>query len=132
MLYTASIMKTHSKKYLLRMMAGLTAYALAVFAGIYFYKGQYPHRALLILLPVLPLVYITATIMRQISEKDEMWRKIITEALAFSAIATGFTCFNYMFLRCEMNAPEFLAEWAFLIIAAYFSIGYFFSYRRYK
>jgi hypothetical protein len=130
MLYTACIMKTHSKKYLIRMIVGLTAYALAVFAGSYFYKAQYPHKTWLVLLPVLPLIYIAATIMRHISEKDEMWRKIITEAFAFSAIATGFTCASYVFLR-ELGAPEFHAEWVICIMATYTLIGMFFSGRKY-
>ncbi|MGA2028865.1 MAG: hypothetical protein ABSG87_02180 [Verrucomicrobiota bacterium] len=124
-------MKTHNKKYFLRMIVGLTAYALAVFAGSYFYKAQYPHRTWLVLLPVLPLIYIVATIMRQISEKDEMWRKIITEAFTFSAIATGFTCASYVFLH-ELGAPEFHAEWVICIMAAYALIGLFFSFRRYR
>ena len=131
MLYTACIMKPHIKKYLLRMIVALAAYALAVFAGSYFYKAEYPHKTWLVLLPVLPLIYIAAIIMRHISEKDEMWRKIITEAFAFSAIATSFTCASYMFLRNEMDAPEFRAEWVICIMAAYALIGMFFSGRKY-
>jgi len=53
----------------------------------------------LVLLLVLPLIYMTTAIIRRVSEMDEMWRKIVSEALAFSAIATGFTCISYMFLR---------------------------------
>jgi membrane protein DedA with SNARE-associated domain len=112
------------------MIVGVTAYMLGVFAGSYFYKAQYPHRTWLVLLPVLPLIYIAATIMRHISEKDEMWRKIITEAFAFSAIATGFTCASYVFFRA-LGAPEFHAEWVICIMAAYSLIGMFFSGRKY-
>jgi hypothetical protein len=80
-------------------------------------------------LPVLPIIYSTAAFLRHISEeKDEMWRKIITESLAFSATATASTCVGYVFLR-GMGAPEFHAEWAFYILAAYFLIGYCFSCR---
>jgi hypothetical protein len=82
-------------------------------------------------LPVLPLIYVSAAIIRFISEVDEMWRKIFTEAAAFSAIATGFTCISYLFLR-GMGAPEFHADWAFYLMWAYFLIGLFFSWRRYK
>jgi hypothetical protein len=83
-----------------------------------------------VLLPVLPLIYIATAIIRHISEKDEMWRKIMTEAWAFSAIATGFTCASYVFLR-EGGAPEFHAEWVICVMAAYAGIGLFFSRRRY-
>lgn len=116
------------------MVVGFIAYALGLFAFIYiyvFWMKQSPYRYLLILLPILPLIYIAATIIRYISETDEMWRKIFTEALAFSAIATGFTCFSYLFLR-DMGAPEFHAEWAFYMMWVYYLIGLFLSWRRYK
>jgi hypothetical protein len=81
---------------------------------------------------LLPLIYVAATIIRFVSEGlDEMKRKIVTEAMAFSGLATGFTCFTYLFLR-DMGAPEFRAEWAFYIMWAYYGIGAFFSWRRYK
>jgi hypothetical protein len=124
-------MKPHIKKYYLRMTLGFAAYVLGLFALNYFYVKQSPQRYWLILLPVLPLIYVSAAIIRFISEVDEMWRKIFTEAAAFSAIATGFTCFSYLFVR-GMGAPEFHAEWAFYIMWAYYGIGASFSFRRYK
>ena len=115
------------------MIFGFIAYALGLFALRYFFKGKEhsPYRFGLILLPVLPLLYIAAAIIRYISEMDEMWRKIISEALAFSAIATGFTCVSYLFLQ-DIGAPGFRAYWAFDIMWAYYFIGLFFSWRRYK
>ena len=124
-------MKPHIKKYYLRMTAGFVAYALGIFALNYFYQPHSPYKYWLVLLPVLPLIYVSAAIIRFISEVDEMWRKIFTEAAAFSAIATGFTCFTYLFLR-DMGAPEFHGEWAFYIMWAYYGIGLLFSWRRYK
>ena len=113
------------------MTAGFIGYALGLVAMNHFYTEQLPHRFWLVLLPVLPVLYLAATIIRSVSELDEMWRKIVTEAMAFSAIATGFTCFTYLFLR-DMGAPEFRAEWAFYIMWAYYGIGTIFSFRRYK
>ena len=115
------------------MTAGFTAYALGIFALHYFFKGKEhsSDRYWLILLPILPLLYIAAIIIRYVSELDEMWRKIITEAAAFSAIATGFTCFTYLFLR-DIGAPEFHGEWAFYIMWFYYGIGVIISARRYK
>ena len=124
-------MKPHIKKYYLRMTLGLIAYALGIFALNFFYIERSPHRYWLILLPVLPLLYVAAAIIRFISEIDEMWRKIFTEAMAFSGLATGFTCFSYLFLR-DMGAREFHAEWAFYMMFAYYGIGFIFSWRRYK
>ena len=113
------------------MAVGFTGYALGLLALKCFYTEQLPHKYWLVLLPVLPLIYTAAAIIRVVTDMDEMWRKISTEAMAFSAIATGFTCLSYLFLRA-MGAPEFRAEWAFYIMWAYYGIGTIFSWRRYK
>jgi hypothetical protein len=123
-------MKSNSR-YLLRIAVASTGYALGLLAFACFYREHLPHRYWLVLLLVLPLIYMTTATLRRVSEMDEMWRKIVTEAFAFSAIATGFTCCSYMFLR-DMGAPEFRAQWAFAIMWAYYGIGLIFSWRRYK
>ena len=116
-------------KYVLRMIVGFTGYALGLVALNYFYTEQLPPRYWLVLLPVLPMIYMATAIIRVVSDLDEMLRKIATEAMAFSAIATGFTCFSYLFLR-DMGAPEFRAQWAFYIMWAYYGIGALPSARR--
>jgi hypothetical protein len=113
------------------MVVGFAGYGLGLLALNGLYKEHLPYKYCLVLLPLLPLVYLAATIIRSVSELDEMWRKIVTEAMAFAAIATGFTCFTYLFLR-DMGAPEFRAEWAFYLMWAYYGIGTGFSVRRYK
>jgi hypothetical protein len=118
-------------KYVLRMTAGFLAYVLGLVALNRLYGNQEPHKYWLILLPVLPLIYLAATIICYASELDEMWRKILTEAMAFSGVATGFTCFTYLFLR-DMGAPEFHGEWAFYLMWVYYGIGSIFSYWRYR
>jgi hypothetical protein len=118
-------------KYTWRTILGLAAYALGLAAMNHFDREHLPHRYWLVLLPVLPIVFLTVTIHRQLSERDEMWRKIITGSLAFSAIATAWTCFSYLFLR-DMGAPEFHAEWVLYIMVAYYGIGALFSWRRYR
>ncbi len=113
------------------MIGGFAGYALGLVALNCFYTEHLSHRYWLVLLPVLPLLYMVDTIIRSAAELDEMWRKIVTEAMAFSGLATGFTCFTYLFLR-DMGAPEFQAAWAFYIMWAYYGIGLIFSWRRYK
>ena len=129
MLYIGE-MKCKSK-YAFRLVASLVAYALGLLALNYFYREHAPHKYWLVLLPVLPLVFMAATIIQYVSELDEMWRKVLTEAMAFSGIATGFTCFTYLFLR-DMGAPAFHGEWAFYMMWAYYGIGAIFSERRYS
>ncbi len=122
-------MKCNSK-HLLQMAVGFTGYVLGIMAMNRFYPCQ-QHKYWLVLLPLLPMIYMVTVIIRHVSEMDEMWRKIQTEAWAFSGLATGFTCFSYIFLR-DMGAPEFHGEWAFYLMWAYYGIGLFFSWRRYQ
>jgi hypothetical protein len=112
------------------MTIGMAGYGLGLVV-MGFFAEKLPSKYCWALLPVLAIVYIVATIIRYVSEMDEMWRKIITEAAAFSGIATGFTCFSYLFLH-DMGAPEFHGEWAFYLMWTYYGIGLIFSWRRYK
>jgi hypothetical protein len=117
---------------MLQALAGFIGYALGLIALNCFYTGQSAHEKYwLVLLPMLPMLYMVTAIIRGVSELDEMKRKIYTEAMSFSGIATGFTCFGYLFLR-DIGAPEFHAQWAFYIMWAYYWIGLFFSWRRYQ
>jgi hypothetical protein len=130
MLYSVG-MQAYWKMYCLRMTLGFVAYAGGLFALNYFYSPHSPHRYWLILLPVLPIIYVTMTILRAVTAMDEMKRKIAVEAMAFAGLAGGFTCFSYLFLR-DMGAPEFRPEWAFYVLWVYYFIGLFFSWRRYR
>ena len=124
-------MKPQQKKYFWRMTAGFIAYAGSIKAVNNFFPDNQQHNYWLVLLPLLPLMFVAATIIRAVSDLDEMKRKIQIEAMAFAGLATGFTCFTYLFLR-DMGAPEFRGEWAFYIMWAYYWIGLFFSWRRYR
>ena len=121
--------KPHERKYFWRMLAGMTAYALGIKAANDFFPNQH-HQYWLVFLPLLPMIYVVVTIIRAVTNMDEMMRKIQTEAMAFSGLATGFTCFTYLFLR-DMGAPEFHAEWAFYMMFFYYWVGAFFAWRRY-
>jgi hypothetical protein len=125
--------KPHFKKYVLRMTVGFSTYAAAICAAHYFYTKQSPHGYWLIFLfPIIPVIYIVAAIIRFVSEGlDELQKKIVIEAAAFSGIATGFTCISYLFVQ-NAGAPAFHAEWAFYMMWIYYGIGVFISARRYK
>ncbi|HEY3761239.1 MAG TPA: hypothetical protein VGN23_05780 [Verrucomicrobiae bacterium] len=124
-------MKEECRRYNLWSVAAFAAYALGLVAFKHFYSDQSPYRYWLILLPVAPIICLAALTVRSISVVDEMKRKIFTEAMAFSGVATGYTCFSYSFLR-NMGTPEFHAEYAFYMVLIYYFIGLFFSWRRYK
>lgn len=125
------VMKPYIKKYLLRMTVGLACYGLGVCAVLHFYDKQSPYRYWLILFPVIPIIYLVTTTVRAVLEMDEMYRKVHIEAMAFSGLATGFTCISFVFFQI-MGAPEFSPGWAFVIMWGFYAIGIFFSWRRYK
>ena len=120
-------------KYTLQKTVGFIAYALGVWAMLYLYwkHSHSTYRYWLVLLPVLPMIYLIVITLRGFSEKDEMWRKIISESLAFSAIATAWTCCSFFLFRA-IGVSTFHVEWVFFIMVAYYLIGFFFSWRRYK
>lgn len=75
------------------MIVGFIGYALGLVALNYFYTEHLPHKYWLVLLPLLPMIYMITAINRGVSDMDEMLRKVQAEAMAFSGLATGFTCF---------------------------------------
>jgi hypothetical protein len=119
------------KKYSQRMILGIAAYILGIGLLHHISMPPAPCKYLLVLLPILPVIYICCTIIRYITELDEMWRKIYMEAMAFSGIATGFTCVSYPFLQ-DIGAPKLPLENGFFLMWVYYFVGFFFSWRRYK
>jgi hypothetical protein len=120
------------KKYTKRMILGMVAYILGIDLLNHLPMPPAPYKYWLVLSPVLPLVFVCNVIIRFVVEGlDELQRKVVTEALAFSGLATGFTCFSYLFVR-DLGAPPFHAEWAFYLMWVYYFIGLIFSGRRYK
>ena len=126
-----NFMKKDFQKYNLQMVAAFIAYSAGLFALNHFYSAQSSYKYWLILLPVIPIIYLATTTIRCVSVMDEMKRKIYTEAMAFSGVATAWTCFSYLFLR-DMGAPEFHAQWVLTITLIYYFIGLFFSWQRYR
>jgi hypothetical protein len=124
-------MKPRVKKYNKRMIFGFVVYALSLDLVNHLPMPPAPYKYLLALLPVLPLIYICFAIISFVSEADEMKRKIVTEAMAFAGLATGFTCFSYIFVR-QSGGLEIPLDYAFYVMWIYYFIGLFFSWRRYK
>src|SRR4051794_4213249 len=69
-------------KLLLRMGLSIVGYTIGLLLLNSLYAEHSPYRYALILLPVLPLLYLAAMIIRSVSEMDEMRRKIVCEAMA--------------------------------------------------
>ena len=119
------------RRYTIEMIIGFVAYGLALVVLNAVYEESLDYKYALALLPLIPLVYTVTVIIRVTAELDEMYMRIVTEAMAFSGLATGFTCFSYLFLR-DMGAPEFKAEWAFYVMWIYYALGLLWSTWRYQ
>jgi hypothetical protein len=77
------------------------------------------------LLPTLPMLCMVVVILRYVSELDEMWRKIITESMAFAGLSTAFTCISFIFIHgLGGQIRSFDAFWV------YYAIGVGWSFRR--
>jgi len=116
-------------RFIIEFVLGFIAYGLGLVALNLWFDPNSSYWV--VLLPAIPLLYIATAIIRYITKLDEMQRKIFIEAMAFSGLATGFTCFNYLFLR-DMGAPEFKAEWTFFAMWSFFGIGMIWSSKRYQ
>jgi len=122
-------MKTN-RHLLLNFSLGILAYGIGLIGLNYLYEKDSTYNFWLILLPCLPIIYISTVIIRYVSSLDEMKQKITIEAMAFSGLATSFTCFSYLFLR-DLGAPEFRAEWAFYLVWLFYIVGLQWSKRRF-
>jgi hypothetical protein len=117
-------------KYQMQMAGGIFGSGLALYVVSHLYD-KISYYKVLVLLTMLPFVYSITIIFRAVSEMDEMWKKIVIDAMAFSGLATGFSCFGYLFLR-EMGAPEFQLHWVFTLMWGYFLLGSIWAKRRYR
>jgi len=112
------------------MAIGLTGYMVVLLLTNNLPRDSTPFKYGLILLPIIPALYMAIAFLQSIYEMDEMLRKICTEAMAFSGVATGFTCFSYLFAR-KWGFPEFQAEWAFYLMWFYYGVGALWVGRKY-
>jgi hypothetical protein len=119
------------KKFLPLFFLSLVGYSLGLAALNLYYDKTSPFKYLLILLPMAPTFYVIFISVRAASQFDEMQRRIVTEAMAFSGLATALTCMGYNFCR-DMGAPEFKAYWAWSLVGLYYFVGLAWAKRRYR
>ncbi len=88
------------------MMVCLGGYALGLLALRKLeYEHEYNHliggheRALLALLPTIPMTCFVVIFLRQVNKLDEMWRKLLTDSMAFAGLSAAFTCLCFQFMQ---------------------------------
>ncbi|HEY0797649.1 MAG TPA: hypothetical protein VGD50_00795, partial [Candidatus Baltobacteraceae bacterium] len=89
-------------------------------------------RALIGLLPMIPLFGVLNLIMRKYRTIDELERKIVAEGIMFAFGATAIITLTYGFLQVSIKAPALSYFFVWPILAACWVAGGFFARRRYS
>lgn len=90
-------MRAVHKRYLREFLPAMAAYmVLIVLSGLLLPRvASLPWRAVLALLPLLPIVLAIRAMVRVLRDQDELERRIDLEAFAMAAMATGFGFFSF-------------------------------------
>jgi hypothetical protein len=122
------------KKYLKRFIAGMIGFGFMMPFVIFIGKKVEANvgiHALIALLPVIPFILAMSAFLQNIKTMDEFWKKIMSEALIYTAIITMTASFAFGMLQV-MNVvesfsifyifPFMMMLWTFCF--AYFHIKY--------
>lgn len=88
-------------------------------------------RVLISLTPMLPAMFICATVVRSIRHLDEMQRKLQFEALAFAFAGTGLITFGYGFLE-GTGFPMLSMFFVWPLMATLWFLGVMVGWLRFK
>lgn len=93
-------------------------------------------RAVLAVLPLLPILLVIRAIVRVIRDQDELERRIDLEAIAISAMTTGFGFFSFgLLLSAGIGwkvSADAVAIWVMPCLFATFGIAKMLVIRRYR
>lgn len=88
-------------------------------------------RALISISPIIPLIAVCWTILRNIRRSDELQRAIQVEALAIALAGTAILTMGYGFLE-NVGYPRLTMFVVWPVIAVLWTISLFISTQRYK
>jgi len=98
--------------------------------------GSLAARAVLAILPLLPIVLLIRAMVRVIRDQDELERRIDLEAIAIAAMSTAFGFFSFgLLLSAGIGwkvAPDTVAIWVLPCLFGTFGIAKLFVARRYR
>jgi len=93
-------------------------------------------RAVLAILPLLPIVLLIRAMVRVIRDQDELERRIDLEAIAIAAMSTAFGFFSFgLLLSAGIGwkvAPDAVAIWVLPCLFGTFGIAKLLVSRRYR
>ncbi len=118
------------KKYLNRFIAGMIGFGLmmpfVIFIGKKVDANVYVH-ALIALLPVIPFIVAMSAFLQNIKTMDELWKKIMSEALIYTAIITMTVsfCFGMLQVMNVVNSFSVFYVFPFMMMLWTFCFAYF-------
>ena len=117
------------KRYLRALWPIMIGYSLTLFASIWFIKRgveSVPLRALVAVLPAIPLALMMGAALRYLREVDELQRRIETEAIGIASLLTSLLYFGAGLLQkakvFEVDAGVAMI-WVFPLLAAIYGIA---------
>ncbi|MDX1450493.1 MAG: hypothetical protein R3246_15705 [Acidimicrobiia bacterium] len=114
---------------------GMAIYTvLVVVQSILLEPGSVPIPVMIVLapIPVVPVVWALLGWFEVLRSRDELQRRIFTEAATLSLGITGALAISYGFLEAYANLPKLSMFWVWAVIGAAFVLGQLVAGRRYR
>jgi len=117
----------------MRFSISMTLYAVVLIASLYVIKDMDRSllRAVIALLPIIPVTYSGYAFVSLLGKLDEMQRKIHFEAFGISIAATGILTFSLAFLE-KAGYPTIDLFWVPPFLIGFWGIGAAITQRRYS
>ncbi len=122
------------KRYFKEFGIAMAAYIFVLIASVTVLNNiELPQAAkiVVVLLPVIPIIFVVIAIMRVLRDSDELVQRVQSNAVMFSAVATGLITFSYGFLE-GIGFPEFPTVLVLPMMFALWGLGFGYFNRRYQ
>lgn len=117
-----------------QVVVAMAVYCVALIASGHYLKLNPPQglKLLLAVLPTLPVIWVMLSVIRYLSQTDELQRRVHLESLAIAAGVTAFLTLTYGFLEAFAGLPHIEAWWTFVVIDLVWAGTGCVLWRRYK
>src|SRR5687767_13658662 len=117
-------MSDSNKRYIRDYLISMVLYCVVLTGVIMLYEAlpQHPASALLMLLPLVPILFAFRAFIRWVRELDEMQKRIQMEAFAFSLGLTSILTFTYGLME-RAGLPQISLIWVFPLSVMLWGIG---------
>jgi hypothetical protein len=123
----------NDKRYIRDFLISMVLYCVVLIGAIMLYQAlpQHPASALLMLLPLAPILFGFRVFIRWVRELDELQKRIQMEAFAFSLGMTGILSLTWGLLE-SAGLPQISLIWVFPTSIMLWGLGQAIATRRYQ